>query len=214
MNISMLKKAAVALVGATALMLGGMVHAASPAGSITVTNGNAAQFSINTSAFDGTSGQIEKLTFDLGGTVCNVASGCIAGESLTFGGLNFPGTFSYDPLLNGTAALFTSSATVFGFDFTGFDPLDIFSFQWDPDVASNGSYGAVAGELAGMEITALVRFSDNSVLTYAGTMAVVGPDVSANLVPIPEPEIYAMMAAGLGLMGFVARRRQRNGAVA
>jgi hypothetical protein len=32
--------------------------------------------------------------------------------------------------------------------------------------------------------------------------------------PIPEPEIYAMMAAGLGLMGFVARRRQRNGASA
>lgn len=32
--------------------------------------------------------------------------------------------------------------------------------------------------------------------------------------PIPEPEIYAMMAAGLGLMGFVARRRQRHGAAA
>ena len=29
-------------------------------------------------------------------------------------------------------------------------------------------------------------------------------------VPIPEPEIYAMMAAGLGLMGFVARRRQQR----
>ena len=28
--------------------------------------------------------------------------------------------------------------------------------------------------------------------------------------PIPEPEIYAMMLAGLGLMGFVARRRRRN----
>jgi hypothetical protein len=41
---------------------------------------------------------------------------------------------------------------------------------------------------------------------YGGNMTVAAP--------IPEPEIYAMMAAGLGLMGFVARRRQRNGAVA
>lgn len=29
------------------------------------------------------------------------------------------------------------------------------------------------------------------------------------LAPVPEPEIYAMMAAGLGLMGFVARRRKK-----
>lgn len=32
------------------------------------------------------------------------------------------------------------------------------------------------------------------------------------ITPVPEPEIYAMMAAGLGLMGFVARRRKQNGA--
>ena len=32
--------------------------------------------------------------------------------------------------------------------------------------------------------------------------------------PIPEPETYAMMLAGLGLMGFVARRRKRNEAAA
>lgn len=30
--------------------------------------------------------------------------------------------------------------------------------------------------------------------------------------PIPEPEIYAMMGLGLGLMGFVARRRKQQGA--
>lgn len=28
--------------------------------------------------------------------------------------------------------------------------------------------------------------------------------------PVPEPEIYAMMAAGLGLMGFIGRRRARR----
>jgi hypothetical protein len=27
---------------------------------------------------------------------------------------------------------------------------------------------------------------------------------------VPEPEIYAMMLAGLGLMGFVARRRKQQ----
>lgn len=43
------------------------------------------------------------------------------------------------------------------------------------------------------------------------------PDVDSNyaswgtfqVTPVPEPEIYAMMAAGLGLMGFVARRRKK-----
>ncbi|WPB55616.1 FxDxF family PEP-CTERM protein [Xylophilus sp. GOD-11R] len=30
------------------------------------------------------------------------------------------------------------------------------------------------------------------------------------LAPVPEPETYAMLLAGLGVMGFVARRRQKN----
>lgn len=33
------------------------------------------------------------------------------------------------------------------------------------------------------------------------------------IAPIPEPEIYAMLGAGLGLMGFVARRRKKASAV-
>ncbi len=38
--------------------------------------------------------------------------------------------------------------------------------------------------------------------TYGGTM-------SAVAAPVPEPETYAMMLAGLGLMGFMARRRKQ-----
>lgn len=33
--------------------------------------------------------------------------------------------------------------------------------------------------------------------------------VSASLAPVPEPETYAMLLAGLGLVGFMARRRKQ-----
>ena len=39
--------------------------------------------------------------------------------------------------------------------------------------------------------------------TYGGTISAA---------PIPEPETYAMMLAGLGLMGFVVRRRKQKDA--
>ena len=38
--------------------------------------------------------------------------------------------------------------------------------------------------------------------------------VSLNVAPVPEPETYALMMAGLGLMGFVARRRKQQGSAA
>lgn len=43
----------------------------------------------------------------------------------------------------------------------------------------------------------------NNIGTYGGTL-------SANAAPVPEPETYGMMLAGLGLMGFVARRRKNS----
>lgn len=201
-----------AALGLSVLLSG--VSYASPAGSITVTNpGPLGSFSINTAAFDGTSGVIEKLTFDLSGTHCLDGGSCVLGESLVFGGSG-GGTFAYDPEANGTSSLFGAvGATVFGFDFTGFDPLNVFTFSWDPDVASNGGYGAIVAELAGTVITASVRFAGGDVLTYAGTMGIVGPDVAANLVPVPEPETYAMLLAGLGLIGFAGYRRKQAAAV-
>jgi len=38
--------------------------------------------------------------------------------------------------------------------------------------------------------------------------------LSTNLAPVPEPETYALMMAGLGLMGFVARRRKQQNSAA
>jgi hypothetical protein len=51
-------------------------------------------------------------------------------------------------------------------------------------------------------------------LVSNGTNYVIDVHGNMTLTAVPEPEIYAMMAAGLGLMGFVARRRQRKLATA
>jgi len=45
-------------------------------------------------------------------------------------------------------------------------------------------------------------------LTNADDTHATGDLLSQTIPPIPEPEIYAMMAFGLGLMGWVARRRK------
>ncbi len=46
---------------------------------------------------------------------------------------------------------------------------------------------------------------------YGGHLNLV-PTAMAPTTPIPEPETYAMMLAGLGLMGLVARRRKQKDA--
>jgi hypothetical protein len=45
-----------------------------------------------------------------------------------------------------------------------------------------------------------------------GTMAgfPVSQSITAVAAPVPEPETYAMMMAGLGMMGFIARRRRKT----
>lgn len=53
------------------------------------------------------------------------------------------------------------------------------------------------------------RVFGQTIETLAGASYGGSVSFSAITTPIPEPEIYAMMVAGLGLMGFVARRRKQ-----
>jgi len=54
--------------------------------------------------------------------------------------------------------------------------------------------------LAGSKITSLVFSSSDNAFESA----------NFSITPIPEPETYALMMAGLGVMGFVARRRRKG----
>lgn len=45
---------------------------------------------------------------------------------------------------------------------------------------------------------------------YTGIIALTAPGGGPVTPPVPEPETYAMLLAGLGMLGFIARRRQKN----
>jgi len=70
----------------------------------------------------------------------------------------------------------------------------------------------------GFSGTSTPNFDTLAAGTYAFTVfgknnaavSVYALGASAVAVPVPEPETYAMLAAGLGIVGFVASRRRRN----
>ena len=43
---------------------------------------------------------------------------------------------------------------------------------------------------------------------WARTGAMVAVVVGLNVAPVPEPETYALLLAGLGAVGFISRRRR------
>lgn len=69
----------------------------------------------------------------------------------------------------------------------------------------------VANHLAAGKYALEVNGSENRTVDTGFGVIRDAPDFTARLqvTPIPEPETYALMLAGLGLVGFMARRRKR-----
>lgn len=144
------------------------------------------------------------------------------------GAIPDPSGGTYDPLSPSTAWLYTQfrNNTLSGFNYTS-------------DASANSLQLAVwklEGELSGSALTTYggdsvaqswVAAAQSSGWTTLGNVRVLNLYGSYNpttgvfsgfkqdqlyLTPIPEPETYAMLLAGLGLMGFIARRRRRGDA--
>ncbi len=90
---------------------------------------------------------------------------------------------------------------------------------WDVTIVEAGTAGAVLHTNAFGGRAFLMRADGTRILTDVGGLAVDDPanDFATNRAawtdyasPAPEPETYAMMLAGLGLVGFAARRRNQR----
>lgn len=123
-------------------------------------------------------------------------------------------SFSLPPASNGTGAGVVISSWVnnlpnwnfFNVEFSAFDLYE------SANLVGSGSTGSVLSTLAfnGQAVPGnySLNVAGHKITTtqsggYSGSVTV-GP------APVPEPETYAMLLAGIGLIGFTARRRKQN----
>jgi hypothetical protein len=78
----------------------------------------------------------------------------------------------------------------------------------DPSVPDQAFYLATTPSVSAVGIFSLIDLNVSSAAYSNGSGSWT---VSSVTTPIPEPEIYAMMLAGLGVLGFVARRKKKLG---
>lgn len=141
------------------------------------------------------SGVLGKLGTTGAGTVTFTYLGNESGDTnlFTFGALSLLESDSVGSSISGAVA----GAGALSFTFTDSDTglvVGNLGSNYVVNVAGSGPYDYFLG------------FNDNGSLDGDFDDFVVG--VSFTAAPIPEPETYAMLLAGLGVVGFMARRRR------
>lgn len=134
-------------------------------------------------------------------------SGNAASNSFTLDLSSFVGALDLTALLS--ANLFFGSGyniTSASFDGNAFSP--VINVTTPAGSADYWTYGP--STVAATLHTLLVNGSSGNAGGFTGSLGISATPTPPPPVPVPEPETYALLLAGLGVLGFVAMRRQRR----
>lgn len=116
-------------------------------------------------------------------------------------GVNANNTSAVDPTIGAYSGIFgtAGSSTKWQWDYQmDHNVYAVGAAYLSPNQLYNASYKLYIGDSSGTELASAIGKS--TVETWVWRAPAVAP--------VPEPETYAMMMAGLGLVGFMARRRR------
>lgn len=127
----------------------------------------------------------------------------------------FNDVFNFTPTLSsGSATTLVSSFTLFGGGITfNSASLNGYSLMATTPLSPAPGFTIYNLVLGAQQFTGPLQLlvsgnSFGSISSYSGTISVAaGAPIPS---PVPEPETYAMMLAGLGLLGFAARRKAKS----
>lgn len=153
------------------------------------------------------------------GTHISVGSGPCAGFDVLSAEVSFYNVASPETILHSYALdpnVIVNGIDIGGGKLTGVDTGFFNAFVSDLAIAGGGDFGFSLILFGGTK--AQLAYADPPETSPAcATFAVDGArcGFSANVAtgvfaPVPEPETYSLMLAGLGALGFVARRRRRD----
>ncbi|MDN2678874.1 FxDxF family PEP-CTERM protein [Janthinobacterium sp. SUN033] len=154
--------------------------------------------------------QATAYNVDLTNTTGNLWTGGFNATPDPLGAFTDTFTFTPDATFGSTAQAFLANLSVTGSDASSIN----FSSANLNGIALTGFGGPTVFGYAQGEVLAPTNllFNGPMVLTVMGNSngGSYGGTFNLNLAPVPEPETYGMLLAGLGVLGFLARRRKQS----